>query len=279
MGEIDVAAARDVFETASSWSEWSTIAVAIGVFIELVALFAFSKEMPPLEKWIMVAATVIIVAGCAGEFIFGSKASTAASQLQQASDRKIAGLTKETAGLSADAESSRQAAAKTEERVAAAERATANARERAANAELALEKAKAPRTLRLERQQVITAAVRSFAGQRYRVAIFSGADDGPPFWHSLYSALEKAGWVYVPPQGPPTVGIPPAGIPIVSLPGVEIRFDPAKEKELVAAALAFGNALHADGTVVAVNRDTQSNPNEADRDIFLIVIGARVPPP
>jgi hypothetical protein len=75
------------------------------------------------------------------------------------------------------------------------------------------------------------------------------------------------------------VGNPPAGIPIAAIPGVEIRFDPAKEQELVSAALALGNALHADGMVVAVNRDLASNPNEANRDIFLIVIGARVPAP
>jgi hypothetical protein len=34
---------------------------------------------------------------------------------------------------------------------------------------------------------------------------------------------------------------------------LEIRFDPAKERELTAAALALANALHADKTIVAVN--------------------------
>jgi hypothetical protein len=60
---------------------------------------------------------------------------------------------------------------------------------------------------------------------------------------------------------------------------VKIRFDPAKENELAPAALALGNALNADGTVVAVNRDTQINPNQAEQNDLLIVIGARVPPP
>jgi hypothetical protein len=50
METIDVSAVRLAFESASTWSEWSTIAVAVGVFVELVALFVFSKEMPPLEK-------------------------------------------------------------------------------------------------------------------------------------------------------------------------------------------------------------------------------------
>jgi hypothetical protein len=59
------------------------------------------------------------------------------------------------------------------------------------------------------------------------------------------------------------------------MPGVEIRFDPAREQELAPAALALGNALHANGTVVAVNKD---NANVESGDILLIVIGARVPP-
>jgi hypothetical protein len=59
-------------------------------------------------------------------------------------------------------------------------------------------------------------------------------------------------------------------------PVIEIRFDPMEEQKLAPAALALGNALHADGTVVAVNRDSHSNP-EGERDIVLIVIGARVP--
>jgi hypothetical protein len=62
------------------------------------------------------------------------------------------------------------------------------------------------------------------------------------------------------------------------MPGVEIRFDPSKEREMAPAALALGNALHDNKMVVAVNKDRQSQPNEADRDILLIVIGARVPP-
>jgi hypothetical protein len=76
-----------------------------------------------------------------------------------------------------------------------------------------------------------------------------------------------------------SVGNPPAAIPIAAIPRVEIRFDPTKETELTPAALALGNALHADGMVVTVNRDNHSNPNEAERDILLIVIGACVPPP
>lgn len=159
------------------------------------------------------------------------------------------------------------------DRIAAAE-------EHARQARSDLEHFKAPRTLGPERQQFVAKAVAPFGGQRYRVAISQGADDGLAFWELIYVTLKKAGWIYLPPPaGSPSVGKPPAGIPIAAMPGVEIRFDPAKEHELTPAALALGNALHADGMVVAVNRDTQRNPNEAGRDVLLIAIGARLSPP
>jgi hypothetical protein len=156
----------------------------------------------------------------------------------------------------------------------------AAAHERTALAELALERLKSPRTLGPERQAFVASAVRPFAGQRYEVAISQGADDGLAFWESLYVTLERAGWVYVrlaPNQ--PGMGNPAAGIPLAAIPGVEIRFDPAKEAEMTPPALALGNALHADGTVVAVNRDTHTSLNADQQTILQVIIGARVPPP
>ena len=163
-------------------------------------------------------------------------------------------------------------------RIAESRATAAEANARAAEAQLALEKLKTPRTLGLDRQQLVMAATKPFKGQRYRAAISQGADDGLAFWELLYVTLEKAGWIYLP-AGAPSMGNPPAGVPIAAIPGVEIRFNPAKESELAPAALALGNALHADGMVVAINRDTQINLNEADQNDLLIVIGARVPPP
>jgi hypothetical protein len=163
-------------------------------------------------------------------------------------------------------------------RIAESRATAAEANARAAEAQLALEKLKTPRTLGPDRQQLVVTATKPFKGQRYRAAISQGADDGLAFWESLYVTLEKAGWIYLP-AGAPSMGNPPAGVPIAAIPGVDIRFNLANEHEVAPAALALGKALHADGTVVAVNRDTQINLNQAEQYDLLIVIGARVPPP
>ncbi len=163
-----------------------------------------------------------------------------------------------------------EVAAKANERAAELEK-------EAAQAQLELQRLKTPRTLGPDRQQFVAGATKPFTGQRYRAAISQGADDGVALWESVHAALEKAGWVYVS-SGAPSVGDPPAGIPIAAIPGIEIRFDPSKEKELAPPALALGNALHEDGTIVAVNRDKPGATGDEYKDTLLIVIGARLPP-
>jgi hypothetical protein len=92
MTPADIALLKSAFSDASGWSEWCTIAVTAGVFVEFLALFVFSKEMPKSEKIVMGIATLIIVVGCGGEYVFGDRASIAAAQLQDASDQQLAAL-------------------------------------------------------------------------------------------------------------------------------------------------------------------------------------------
>lgn len=89
MGNPEVDSLKAAFSVASRWSEWCTMAVALGVFVELVALFVFSKHMPRSEKIVMVFATALIVLGCVGEYVFGSRATDVATQLQNASDIEV----------------------------------------------------------------------------------------------------------------------------------------------------------------------------------------------
>jgi hypothetical protein len=220
-------------------------------------------------RWFDVANLVLL-----GSLLFGILATFAIVRLGNVKEHHWDVLRDQSrervAGLEAEA-------AKANDSIAEARKETAGANARALEAQLALERLKAPRTLGPERQQVVAAAAAPFAGQRYRAAISQGADDGLAFWESLYATLERAGWIYLPASM--GMGNPTAGIPIAAIPGVEIRFDPAKREKLEAPALALGNALHANKMVVAVNVERKSNPNEAERDILTIVIGARVPPP
>jgi hypothetical protein len=190
---------------------------------------------------------------------------------EQRHDKEMAQLHLDAAKANADATSARAD-------IATADARAAGASQKAAEAQLALEILKRPRTLTLARVQFVSTETAKFGGQRYRASVSQAADDGIEFWQSIYAALKLAGWSYIPmPPGQPAVGNPAAGIPIVTMPGVEILFDPTKERELGPAALALGNALHADGTVVAVNKDNPRNaPDEAD--VILIRIGVRVPP-
>ena len=243
-------------------------AVFIGVVIEAACtllLFEFDEGITSTQK------VEIISLQKSNEFLLSQGQELEALAIR--ARREAAKATERAAQLEKDAAMARAS-------VADANARAAEASQKAAEAELALEKLKTPRTLGLARQQAVAAAVRPFAGQRYETAISDAADDGLVFWQSLCATLESAGWMYLPPPpGQPSKGVPAAYIPIAAIPGVEILFDPAKESEVGPAALALGNALHADGMVVAVNRELRSKPNEAERDILFIRIGARVPPP
>jgi hypothetical protein len=258
METIDVSAVKLAFESASTWSEWSTIAVAVGVFVELVALFVFSKEMPHLEKKVLVMATALIVIGCAGEFVFGSRASNAASQLQQASDQKIAILTKDTARLSADAEAERKAAAKTEERVALAEKSAADARERAAKSELALEEFKAHR--KLKQPQSIIDKLTPFSGVPFEVGIQTEAEP-IDLMGQMTAVLKAAGWVWKDAEGTVFFNVPgdPRMALIVLSGGVQIKIAKSRVAEWGAAVGALTDALKDDG-ITAFAYATEDTP-------------------
>jgi hypothetical protein len=186
--EAEISALKLAFSTNNEWFEWSTIVVLAGLVFELVTLLAFHKTASWREKSILIAGTLIIAIGVAGEWHFGSKASVAALRLQAISDEKVATLGKDAADAKKDAANAIEGAAKLEKEAKEAQAAIAGANARAAEAsqkateaQLALERLKTPRTLGPNRQQAIANAVRPFAGQRYRAAISQGADDGVAF--------------------------------------------------------------------------------------------------
>jgi hypothetical protein len=176
------------FDAASRYSEWSTIAVTVGVSIEFVALFIFSRDMPSKEKAVMIFATLLIVAGCGGEFIFGSRANDAAVQLQQASDEQIAGLKTETVRLSTAADQARAEIAESNARAKEAEK-------RANEAELELAKLEASRVLTPDQSATIIKQLKVLLPANCRISIaepFLDSTDANPFAKSIRDVFSAA---------------------------------------------------------------------------------------
>jgi cell division septum initiation protein DivIVA len=175
---VDTTSAKAAFDSASNLAEWATIAVAAGVLIELAALFIFSGEMPPVEKRVMVFATLLIVGGCVGEYIFGSRATQAASELQSAQDKEVAALGKETADADLKA---------------------ADAINRAAAAQLELARMKEPRKINTDQMRALVETLKEHAGAKFWVA--TEAATGIQFGEQINlagqisSAFLNAGWI------------------------------------------------------------------------------------
>jgi hypothetical protein len=90
-------ALRAALSTDNEWIKWSTLAVFVGVIVELADLLLFNKEMTKLQRRILFIATFLIAAGCGGEWYFEDQAAQAEGQLQRLSDEKVAALTRDEA--------------------------------------------------------------------------------------------------------------------------------------------------------------------------------------
>lgn len=90
MDDAAVAALQGTFSTSNALSEWSALIVAIGLLVELIVLFVFSKGMRASEKAFLVLGNVLIVAGVLGEWRYGGRAADAAAKLQTNANAKIA---------------------------------------------------------------------------------------------------------------------------------------------------------------------------------------------
>ncbi len=169
MTGAEIASIKLALANASWWTEWCTIAVAFGVFIEFVALFIFSKEMPKPEKGVMGIATAIIVLGCAGEYIFDKRRDFAATQFQDAFDEQIASL-------------------KTEAKVAEKD---------AVEAKLALARYKAPRNLSSEQRSSLALKMAVYPGTEFEVFIQPDSE-ATDLLENIENALSAAHWTEKP---------------------------------------------------------------------------------
>jgi hypothetical protein len=169
-----VATLKASLESATSEAGWATLVVTAGVVIEFVALFAFSKEMPPVEKRVLAFATFLIAAGCGAEYWYGGAAATAAEGLQQVAQTEAAHANKE-AGI--------------------AYKAAADSNAHALDTELKLallQKKLGPRQVD---RAIFLNEIKGFqAPQHVWIGYAKSATDGWAFSGQLISLLKEAGW-------------------------------------------------------------------------------------
>jgi hypothetical protein len=174
--ETEVSALRLAFEVNNDWFEYSTIVVLAGLVFELVMLLAFHKTGSWREKVVLIAGTLIIAIGVAGEWHFGSKSSTTALRLQAISDEKVAALNTRSEEL-------RAANLKQEERIALLSKEIVETR-----------KGVAARNISPEQHEAVVKKLAGFKDQRVELSIYPVTFETEFFAGQFGTMLFAAGW-------------------------------------------------------------------------------------
>ena len=170
--------------------------------------------------------------------------------------------TERASALEADAAKAQERIATLEQEAAAARAAIADADARAAAAQLALEKFKAPRTLTLEQQARITAAVTAYAGQEYTLSVAAGAE-AENLVCAIDAALTAAQWKRIPGSYPITVDTKCGTVGLNMLSGLSIRLSDNAATEQQWNVLTLVNALRAEGIAVDGAIDAENGSSTA----------------
>jgi hypothetical protein len=172
--------------------------------------------------------------------------------------------------LKADAAKAQERIASLEEEAAAAKAAIAMADARAVEAQLALEKFKAPRTLTLEQQARITAAVTAYAGQEYTLSVAAGSE-AENLLCAIDAALTAAEWKRIPGSYPITADTKCGTVGLNILSGLSIRLSDKAATEQQWNVLALVDALRAEGIAV----DGAIDAENASPTAIAVMIGIK----
>lgn len=108
----DPEALKSVFSTNTSWAEWSTIAVFVGLVIDIFVILGFDLRDPNKSWWeigLGFVGAIVIATGVLGEWKFGHRATEAASQLQAVLERQTSAANERAAKAEKAAEDERKA--------------------------------------------------------------------------------------------------------------------------------------------------------------------------
>src|SRR5271157_572154 len=222
---MDKTALEQLLSRYNWWMGLSTVAVAVGILGEYVAHFVFEKEARRnrLEMAISIIFGVLVLGGVVGEYIFGSKLSVAAGQLQRIADTEVAQSNKDAAIARREAETARreadsfelaianankgaltalERAKKAEENLGEARKGASAANERASNAEkqaAGLKQRFADRTLTDAQLVAMVGKLQPFAGQEYDFTVYWDLKEPMAIANRINDALTVAGWKYIKP--------------------------------------------------------------------------------
>jgi hypothetical protein len=98
-GAPDIDALKALVAHNQYWSDWSTIAVFAALLLEIIIIFAFSKDRPRSETILSLICGLILAIGVYGEYRFGSRAALGNAELQNISDQKVAELNRQANAL------------------------------------------------------------------------------------------------------------------------------------------------------------------------------------
>jgi hypothetical protein len=199
-------------------------------------------------------------AAAAQEALVHAKADIADADARAAAAQADARhATERASALEADAAKAQERIATLEQEAAAARAAIADTDARTA---LALEKFKAPRTLTLEQQARITAAVTAYAGQEYTLSVAAGSE-AENLVCAIDAALTAAQWKRIPGSYPSTVDTKCGTVGLNMLSGLSIRLSDNAATEQQWNVLALVNALRAEGIAVDGAIDVENGSSTA----------------
>jgi hypothetical protein len=98
-GTPDIDALKALVAHNQYWSDWSTIAVFVALLLEIIIIFAYSKDKPRSETILSFICGLMLAVGVYGEYRFGSRAARGSAELQNISDQKVAELNRQAKTL------------------------------------------------------------------------------------------------------------------------------------------------------------------------------------
>jgi len=182
------------------WLLVATALVVLGLVLEYVHQIPESiKEFKESRSWwpiLVVAGGILITVGVAGELLVQGVASSKETKLRKANHELFSNLNTEAATARKEASAAIEPASKADERASVNEKEAArlgNLAEAERLERMKLEAAIVPRSLTLEQQKLIAAAVQTFRGHAVLVSSYALDGEGAALAGQIIAALQSGG--------------------------------------------------------------------------------------